>query len=104
MYRSFMHFANAFSTDAGRCYRWVYETGTTRPMRCIGKVTARGWWQDNGGAWWVVDACPEHAHDFSDGRPGPGERLGKSWAVGDGPCQVPGHCVRLPGLRGTTAV
>lgn len=75
-YSSDVLFGNAFSTDSGRCFRWVYEPGTTRPMRCQGEVVTRGWWQDRGGVWWVVEACAEHADHIRGVRPGPGARLG----------------------------
>ena len=67
-------YANAFSSEAGRCFRFVYEPSTSRPMHCPGAVVRRGWWQDNGGYWWAVDACSEHASHLSPARPRPGAR------------------------------
>ena len=30
-------YGNAFSSEAGSCFRWIYETRTTRPMCCTGR-------------------------------------------------------------------
>ena len=70
-----MLYGDAFSPDAGRCFRWVYRDDTTQPMRCREPVRTRGWWRDRAGVWWAVDACREHAGAL-DGRPGPGARIG----------------------------
>lgn len=69
-------YGNAFSPDSGRCFRWVYWEGTTQPMHCPGEIVTRGWWQDRGGVWWVVDACLDHAGQVGIGRPVPGSRIG----------------------------
>ena len=47
-------YANAFHVDAGRCFRFVYEPSTSRPMACPGPVVTRGWWNDGAGYWWAV--------------------------------------------------
>jgi hypothetical protein len=75
-------FANAFSGDRGRCFRWVYEASTTRPMRCGGEVVTNGWWQDRMGRWWAVDACREHADSLSPTGLPSGARLGQRTARG----------------------
>ena len=62
-------YANSFSPDLGRCYRFVYELGTTRPMRCPGPIQTRGWWQDAAGRFWLVDACTKHADPVRPSRP-----------------------------------
>lgn len=87
-----MLYGDAFSPDAGRCFRWVYRDDTTQPMRCAHTVSTRGWWQDRSGVWWAVDACPDHA-DALNGRPGPGARIG----LGTGPGLLP---ARRPGRTG----
>jgi hypothetical protein len=61
-------FANAFSPDGGRCFRWVYRDSGTQPMRCPGEVGTRGWW--------LVSACGEHAESLSPSRPA-GSRVGR---------------------------
>lgn len=71
-------YGNAFHTDPGECFRWVYKPGTGHPMHCPGEVVTRGWWQDGGGYWWAVDACAEHASHLSPARPRPGARFGHS--------------------------
>jgi hypothetical protein len=68
-------YANAFHVNPGQCFRFVYEETTSRPTDCPGKVVTRGWWQDNAGYWWAVDACAEHASHLSPARPGPGARF-----------------------------
>ena len=44
-------YANAFSADLGRCFRWVRGENTGRPMHCPGLVAIRGWWKDSAGLW-----------------------------------------------------
>ena len=67
---------NAFHTDAGECFRWVYKPGIGHPMKCPGAVVTRGWWQDSAGYWWAVNACAEHASHVSPARPRPGAKFG----------------------------
>ena len=62
-------YGNAFSSDPGQCFRWVYEPSTSRPMRCPDQVVTRGWWRDTGGYWWALDPCPERASRLSRTRP-----------------------------------
>jgi hypothetical protein len=69
-------FANAFTADRGRCFRWVCESGVGRPVRCPGEVNTRGWWEDASGVWWVVDACAEHGGTLMPRRPA-GGRAGR---------------------------
>jgi hypothetical protein len=61
-------YANAFSADRGRCFRWVRDD-IGRPTRCPTKVSTRGWWQDGSGRWWLVDSCEEHADPLTPSRP-----------------------------------
>jgi hypothetical protein len=62
-------YGNAFSPGGGSCFRLVYEESTTRPVHCPGTVITRGWWQDGRGAWWLVDACREHADELIPTQP-----------------------------------
>jgi hypothetical protein len=62
-------YANAFSADLGRCFRWVCRESTWQPMRCPGEVSTREWWQDGTDLWWLVDACGEHAGPLRPTRP-----------------------------------
>ncbi len=61
-------YANAFGTDTGRCFRYVYEADTTRPTRCPSRPARRGWWRDNSGRWWQVDACADHESPLRSAR------------------------------------
>ena len=53
----------------------MYEPATTRTMRCADRVESRGWWQDHGGCWWLVDACAGHAGQLAQSTP-PARRVG----------------------------
>ena len=58
------HYANAFSTDPGRCFRYVDKPGCQgQPMRCPEPVSWRGRFR-GGKQSWRVDSCEEHAGDL----------------------------------------
>jgi hypothetical protein len=67
--------ANAFSTEPGRCYRWIHMDDVGRPIRCPGDVKSRGWWKDYVGRWWMVDSRDEHRGPVRASKPG-GARVG----------------------------
>ena len=86
-------YGNSFSSDLGRCFRWIYELETTRPMRCPGSVQTRGWWQDGANRFWLVDACTKHADVLRPQRPA-GAKPGLP-----GPTQLRGRGKRSNGFR-----
>jgi hypothetical protein len=53
-----MDYAQAVSTERGRCFRWVYDD-TGKPTNCPGAVIASGWLRID--RWYEVDACAEHS-------------------------------------------
>ena len=59
------HYAEAFSVDAGRCFRYVDKPGCVgQPMRCRAPVAGRVRFRDGRGRPWTVDACVEHAGEL----------------------------------------
>ncbi len=61
------HYAEAFSTLPGRCFRLVH-TGTGHAQHCPEAVTRSGEFTDNVGGCWTVDACAGHAGELQTPR------------------------------------
>lgn len=55
-----MDYAEAFFTDPGRCFRWIYSPTINQPMRCPEPVTSRGVRATPKGKRYEVDACEGH--------------------------------------------
>jgi hypothetical protein len=67
-------YAGAWSTERGRCHRFVCGPDG-KPENCPEPTVASGWLRDGRGRWYVVDACAGHASQLvKRPRPGAGSR------------------------------
>jgi hypothetical protein len=60
------HYAEAFTTVPGQCFRFVHA-GTGHAQHCPNTVVRTGQFTDAKGKRWTVDACAEHSDDLVDG-------------------------------------
>jgi hypothetical protein len=66
------HYAEAFTTQRGRCWRFVAGDDPRRqgqPSPCLERVTMRGTFRPPDNRHWRVDSCPGHAGSLRDRRP-----------------------------------
>ncbi len=57
------HYAEAFSTMPGRCFRFTHA-GTGHAEHCSNPVVCTGRFTDGNGTTWTVDACADHRVDL----------------------------------------
>lgn len=60
------HYAEAFSVQPGRCFRFVHA-GAGHAKHCPEPVVGHGQFVDGNGKQWQVDACAEHAEELTLG-------------------------------------
>jgi hypothetical protein len=60
------HFAEAFSTEPGLCYRLVQGQGG-QPQQCHQPVVWRGRYRAGNGRWYRIWACDEHGEGLVRG-------------------------------------
>ena len=62
------HYAEAFSPEPGRCFRFVSRGGGSRgaPTHCPAPAAYRGTFKDRSGKVHHVEACIQHAGDVID--------------------------------------
>lgn len=59
------HYAEAFTSERGRCFRLVEDDGRRgQPTHCENPVVWRGTFKANDGKSYGVDSCDGHAHDL----------------------------------------
>jgi hypothetical protein len=66
------HYANAFTTDLGHCFRFVNTTmpgARGSPRHCREPVVIRGTFTDRGGRRHRVDSCSDHSDELATPRP-----------------------------------
>ncbi len=65
------HYADAFTTTRGRCFRFVAEDPRRQgqPSPCLAPVTVRGTFRAPDGRHYRVDSCAGHAGPLQDRRP-----------------------------------
>ena len=57
------HYAEAFSVQPGRCFRFVHS-GVGHAAHCREPVVVTGTFIDNKGRPWTVDACEGHRQEL----------------------------------------
>jgi hypothetical protein len=61
------HYAQAFITDRGRCFRLIEDDARKgQPTHCENRVAWRGTFKAPNGKSYLVDSCDGHMHDLSD--------------------------------------
>ncbi len=67
--RPFPYYAEAFSTNPGRCFRFVSSAlpgAQGAPHQCALPVALRGTFVDNAGKRHMVTSCMEHGDELED--------------------------------------